>query len=46
MDITQEVTIKKNTIVIPGALIDQIVTSENDAEDISVPGLVMKIISK
>lgn len=43
MDITDRVKIKKKEIWIPGQLIEEIGTMENDEEDISAPGLVMKI---
>ena len=44
-DITQEVSINNNTLVIPGELIHKIGTSANSKGDISVPGLVLKAIS-
>jgi hypothetical protein len=46
IDITQEVTVGKNTIQIKGGLIEKIGRMENDPHDISVPGLVIKIISQ
>lgn len=45
IEITIDVTIKDNSIKIPGYLIDEIGTMENDTNDISVPGMVIKIIS-
>ena len=45
IEITIGVTIKDNSIKIPGYLIDEIGTMENDTNDISVPGMVIKIIS-
>lgn len=45
IDITQKVTIQDKSIKITGHLIDEIGTMENDAYDISVPGMVIKIIS-
>lgn len=44
MDISDQVEIEKNEIRIPGQLIEEIGTMENDEGDISVPGLVLKII--
>lgn len=44
VDITKTVTIQDNSINIPGFLIDKIGTMENDSNDISVPGLVIKVI--
>jgi hypothetical protein len=44
IDITDRVKITKNEIWIPGQLIKEIGTMENDEGDISAPGLVMKII--
>jgi hypothetical protein len=46
IDITKDVIIKKNSIIIPGNLIDRIGTMENDENDISVPGMVVKINKK
>jgi hypothetical protein len=44
IDITEKVTIKKTRIIIPGGLIEEIGTMAGDAGDISVPGMVIKII--
>ncbi len=44
IDITKDVTIKDYSIKIPGYLIDEIGTLENDINDISVPGMVIKIL--
>ena len=44
-DITKKVTIKATSIEIPGDLIDEIGTMENSSNDISAPGMVLKIIS-
>lgn len=46
MDITDRLKIEKNEIWIPGQLIKEIGTMENDEGDISVPGLVLNIIWK
>ena len=46
IDITEEVTILENKLTIPGSLIDKIGSMENDLNDISVPGMVLKITSK
>lgn len=43
-NITKEVKIDKNSITIPGNLIDKIGTSAGDEGDISVPGMVIKIM--
>jgi hypothetical protein len=45
IDITQKVAIDDKRIKIAGHLIDEIGTMENDTNDISVPGMVIKIIS-
>jgi hypothetical protein len=42
-DISSEVNIEGNTLVIPGHLIDRIGTSAGDEGDISVPGMVIRI---
>ena len=42
-DIKNKVTIKGNTLTIPGELIDKIGTSAGDKGDISVPGLVLQL---
>ncbi len=44
IDITDRVKIANNEIWIPGKLIEAIGTQENDEGDISVPGLVVKIL--
>ena len=44
IDITKDVTIQDNSIIIPGYIIDEIGTMENETNDISVPGMVIKII--
>lgn len=44
IDIKSEVEIEGNTIVIKGELIDEIGTSAGDDGDISVPGLVLKLM--
>lgn len=44
IDITEELFIEDMSIKIPGKLIDKIGTMENDQGDISVPGMVVKII--
>ena len=43
INITKDVTIKENIIMIPGSLIDKIGTSAGSNGDISVPGMVLKI---
>ncbi len=43
VDISHRIKINGNELVIPGEVIEQIGTSENDEGDISVPGLVLKI---
>ncbi len=43
MDISGLVKIEKNVMHIPGDLIEEIGTSENDEGDISAPGLVIKL---
>ena len=45
IDITQKVTIENRRVKISGHLIEEIGTMENDMNDISVPGMVLKIIS-
>ncbi|MBQ2987823.1 MAG: hypothetical protein IJD59_01830 [Clostridia bacterium] len=44
VDITEEVRIEKDSIVIPGALIRAVGTSAQSAEDTSEPGLVLRIV--
>lgn len=46
INITKKVTIGKNSVKISGDLIEKIGTMENDLNDISVPGMVLKIVSK
>ncbi len=43
IDITHDAVIKGNQITIKGALIDKVGTAENEVDDISVPGMVVKI---
>ncbi len=43
IEIKNEITIKTNTISIPGDLIDRIGTMAGDEGDISVPGMVLKL---
>ena len=45
-DITDRVSVANGHLVIPGELIDEIGTTENNVDDISVPGLVVKILSE
>ena len=45
INITKDVSIQDNSVKIPGNLIDKIGTMENETNDISVPGMVIKIIS-
>jgi len=42
-DISKRVSVKGNTLVLPGKLIDDIGTSAKSKGDISVPGLVLKL---
>lgn len=44
IDITKKIAIYENSIKIPGELIDKIGMMENDTLDVSVPGMVIKII--
>jgi hypothetical protein len=44
-DITKEVKINHDMIIIPGSLIDKIGTSAGIKGDISVPGLVLKVVT-
>jgi len=46
VDISERVEIKGRKLIIPGDLIDEIGTSCNDAGDISVPGLVLRVNRK
>lgn len=46
INITNQVSIRSASVTIPGKLIDEIGTSENDSGDISVPGMVVKIINE
>ena len=46
IDITNKVSIREQQIVLPGQLINDIGTSENGANDISVPGLVIQVITE
>ncbi len=46
IDITEDVEIKRNSIMVPGKLIDKIGTSAGSNGDISVPGMVLKIYNK
>ncbi|WDE99419.1 hypothetical protein PQO03_16400 [Lentisphaera profundi] len=43
VDIRTQVKIDKNTLIIPGALIDRIGLSAGDKGDLSVPGLVLQL---
>jgi len=43
-DITNGIKTEGNSITIPGELIDEIGTSAGDEGDISVPGMVIKIM--
>lgn len=43
INVTNQVMIRGNTISLSGELIDRIGTAENDAGDISVPGLVIRL---
>lgn len=43
IDIQSKVTIKANTLSIPGTLIDEIGTSAGDSGDISAPGMVIQL---
>ncbi|PHN02531.1 hypothetical protein [Flavilitoribacter nigricans] len=43
IDLSEEVTIEKNRLIIPGDLIERIGTMANDPGDISVPGMLVKI---
>jgi len=43
IDITDKVMIEKDKIIIPGDLIEEIGTMYNDSDDISVPGMVIKV---
>lgn len=45
IDITGKVSINKNEIIIPGTLIENMGTMSGDLGDISVPGMVIKIVS-
>lgn len=45
IDITEKVTINKKQIVISGGLIEEIGRMAGDPDDISVPGMVIKIIA-
>jgi hypothetical protein len=45
IEITGDILTNDNRITISGALIDKIGTMENDENDISAPGLVIKVIS-
>ncbi len=45
VNITGRVTIKKNSITIPGELIDEIGTNAGDEGDISAPGMVLKVVT-
>jgi hypothetical protein len=42
-NITSSVKINKNRLTLPGSLIDKIGTADGDPDDISVPGLVLKL---
>jgi len=44
IDITTRVQVFKSSILIDGQLIDEIGTMENDEGDISVPGMIIKLI--
>ena len=44
IDITKKIAIYENSIKIPGVLIDKIGMMENDTLDVSVPGMVIKIM--
>ena len=44
IDITRKVMINKNSIIIPGDLIEEIGTSAGDEGDISAPGMVIQIM--
>jgi hypothetical protein len=44
IDITKRLKINKNRIVILGDLIEEIGTMDGDTDDISVPGMIIKII--
>ncbi|MBI9062594.1 MAG: hypothetical protein JEZ14_11460 [Marinilabiliaceae bacterium] len=46
INVTKKIKVSKNSITIPGELIELIGTSKNNKSDISCPGLVMKIIEK
>jgi len=43
VDISGRISIKGNTLTIQGDLIDEIGTSCNDEDDISAPGLVLRV---
>jgi hypothetical protein len=45
IDITKDITMYENIIIIPGDLIEKIGTSAGDEGDISAPGMVVKVIS-
>lgn len=45
LDITKKVMISKDSIVLQGSLIEEIGSMAGDVGDISVPGMVLKIIS-
>lgn len=44
IDITRDVSIDGNILTLPGELIEKIGTKENDPGDISVPGMVVKVM--
>ena len=44
IDITKRVAVKKNMITLTGFLIDEVGTSAGDKGDISVPGMVLKVV--
>jgi len=46
IDITKKVKIHKNKIIIQGGLIEEIGAMAGDKDDISVPGMLIKIIKK
>ncbi|MGB6153988.1 MAG: hypothetical protein WBG48_18530, partial [Pricia sp.] len=44
MDITEKVSIGENEIMVSGSLIEDIGTSAGDPDDLSVPGMVIKVV--
>lgn len=46
INITQDVEIQNNSLILPGELIEKIGTEANRTDDLSEPGLVLKIKKK